>query len=179
MAEYRKQFGVVFQDYTRFHATVEDNVRFGNIDKTPVSEEEIQKALNLTGASIFVQQFEQGMYTMMGRQFEDGKEVSIGQWQKLATARALYNDGHYVILDEASSALDTHAEWELFGALREKIEGRGALLISHRYSTVRQADYIYVMSEGKVLEEGTPDHLMARKGAYYDLFKDEWVTQSI
>lgn len=179
MAEYRKQFGVVFQDFTRFHATVEDNVRFGNIDKTPVREEEIQNALNLTGASIFVQQFEQGMYTMMGRQFEDGKEVSIGQWQKLATARALYNDGHYVILDEASSALDTHAEWELFGALREKIEGRGALLISHRYSTVRQADYIYVLSEGKVLEEGTPDHLMARKGAYYDLFKDEWVTQSI
>jgi len=169
---YRKQFGVVFQDFTRFHATVQDNVRFGDLSTD--AEARIHEMIHRTGASSFVDHFEQGMYTMMGRQFEDGREVSIGQWQKLATSRALYNTGSYVILDEASSALDTHSEWELFGSLRQKIDGRGALLISHRYSTVRQADYIYVLSEGQIIEEGTPHELSLRKGAYYDLFKDEF-----
>jgi ATP-binding cassette subfamily B protein len=174
---YRSQFGVVFQDFTRFHFTVADNVRFGAIHQETFEEKNIQSALHRTGADGFVDHFEQGMYTMMGRQFEDGKEVSIGQWQKLATARALFNEGSYVILDEASSALDTHAEWELFGSIREKINGRGALLISHRFSSIRQADYIYVLSEGKMIEEGTPTELIEQKGAYYELFKDEFVSQ--
>ena len=107
----------------------------------------------------------------MGKVFEDGHEISIGQWQKLATARALYSPSKFLILDEATSALDAVAENELFNSFRQHIGNRAALIISHRHSAVKHADYIYVLSNGRIQQQGTDEELLAMEGDYSKLFR--------
>lgn len=168
-AEYRKQVSVVFQDFGKYNVSAADNIRFGDIDELRLADD-IKKAAVNSGADAFIKSFPDGYNTTMGRIFEDGREVSIGQWQKLAIARAFYSNSRFIILDEATSALDAKAEQELFESFRENIGERGVLIISHRLSAVKHADHIYVMSDGSITQHGTHDELVAVPGEYAKLF---------
>lgn len=169
MAAYRKQISTVFQDFSRYNVSAADNIRFGDIDKEYLEENIINASKN-SGAHTFVEKFPDGYQTMMGRLFDDGHEVSIGQWQKLAIARALYSEARFIILDEATSALDAIAEKELFDSFRKRIGNRAALIISHRHSAVKHADYIYVLSGGTISQHGTDEALLTMDGDYARLF---------
>jgi len=171
-ADFRKSISVVFQDFGKYNLSVADNIRFGDIDAARPFDDIVNAAKN-SGAHDFIDKFPNKYDTIMGRIFEDGREVSIGQWQKLAIARALYSHSKFIILDEATSALDAIAEFEFFKTFRKSIGNRGALIISHRISAVKHADYIYVMSNGKVSEEGTHRDLIKMDGDYATLFNDD------
>lgn len=168
--EYRSQVSPVFQDFSKYNVSAEDNIRFGDISK-PYSEDEIIDASKKSGAHNFVEQFPNQYKTMMGRLFEDGYEVSIGQWQKLAIARALFSSARILIFDEATSALDAVAEKELYDSFRKRISNRSAVIISHRHSAIKHADYIYVLSAGTILQHGTDEELLNMDGDYAKLFK--------
>jgi ATP-binding cassette subfamily B protein len=172
IADLRKNVSVVFQDFGRYNLSVKDNIRFGDIYGTR-PDGDIALAAQKSGADDFVEKFPNKYDTIMGRIFEDGREVSIGQWQKLAIARALYSPSKFIILDEATSALDALAEFEFFKIFRKSIGNRGAVVISHRVSAVKHADYIYVMSNGQVSQEGTHSELIAMNGDYATLFNDD------
>lgn len=172
LSEFRKQISPVFQDFSKYNVSAADNIRFGDIDKN-YNEEEIITAAKKSGAHQFIKDFPDYYQTMMGRLFDDGHEVSIGQWQKLAIARAFYSSARFLILDEATSALDALAEKELFDSLRKLIGQRGALVISHRHSAVKHADYIYVLSGGTIAQHGTDEELLAMEGDYASLFNDK------
>lgn len=169
--DYRKDISVVFQDFCKYNFTAADNIRFGDIHKPVHHMEDVISAAKNSGADDYIKNFDDRYDTMMGKVFQDGKEISIGQWQKLATARALYSSSRFLILDEATSALDAVAEKELFESFREHIGNRAALVISHRHSAVKHADYIYVLSNGTILQEGTDKELLEMEGDYSRLFK--------
>lgn len=168
---YRKQLGIVFQDFNKYSFTAGENIFFGNIHE-PFNLARAKDAAAKSGAASFIESFPNAYDTTMGRTFEDGREVSIGQWQKLALARCFYSDARFLIFDEASSALDAVSEKELFSTFRERIGNRGAVIISHRRSAILHADYIYVLSQGEIIEEGTDEQLMQMNGAYANLFKE-------
>lgn len=171
IVDYRRQISTVFQDFSKYNVSAADNIRFGDIQKN-YCEDRIITASKNAGAHSFIEKFSKGYETMMGRIFEDGHEVSIGQWQKLAIARALYSESRFVILDEATSALDAIAEKELFDSFRRHIGNRAGLIISHRHSAIKHADYIYVLSGGRILQEGTDKQLLEMEGDYANLFNE-------
>lgn len=171
-AAYKQQISVVFQDFCKYSFTASDNIYFGDIH-SPLSKENIIKAAKRSGANLYIEKFPKQYDTVMGRIFEDGHEVSIGQWQKLALARCFYSDARILILDEATSALDAVSEKELFEQFRETIGNRAAVIISHRHSAVKHADYIYVLSQGQILQEGTDEELLKMEGDYARLFKNK------
>lgn len=166
---YRKQIGMVFQDFAKYQVSASDNIRFGNIDKEP-NAADIQTAALKSGADFFIQNFPEKYNNMMGKLFDNGHEVSIGQWQKLANARCLYSDARLLIFDEATSALDAQAEKEFFDDFRKHIGNRAAIIISHRHSAVRNADHIYVLSGGKISQSGSDQDLLNQQGDYANLF---------
>jgi ATP-binding cassette, subfamily B, bacterial len=170
--DYRKQISVVFQDFVKYNMTASENIHFGNI-YSDIDKDFIIDSAKKSGAHSYINEFPDGYDTTMGRIFENGREVSIGQWQKLAIARAFYSKSQFLIFDEATSALDAKSEKELFDDLREHIGSRGILVISHRVSAVKHADYIYVMSEGEISQEGTHKELIASSGDYAKLFKNK------
>jgi ATP-binding cassette subfamily B protein len=165
----RKHFSVIFQDYVHYHLTARENIWLGNIERDP-GDEKIIAAAEQTGLLQAVGRLKKGFDTQLGCLFEDGEELSIGEWQKVALARAFYSNAGLIILDEPTSAMDAKAEHEVFTAFRRLLHGRTAVLISHRFSTVRMADYIYVLDHGSILEHGTHDGLMGRGGRYARLF---------
>ncbi|KQR67433.1 ABC transporter ATP-binding protein [Pedobacter sp. Leaf176] len=172
IAEYQKQICAVFQDFGKYNVTAAENIRFGDIHNNRTHDDIVEAAKN-SGADLFINNFPQQYNTTMGRIFEDGYEVSIGQWQKLAIARAFFSNSRFVILDEATSALDATAEKELFDSFRDRIGNRAALIISHRQSAVKHADYIYVLSNGSIVESGTHQELTDLKRTYYNLFQSD------
>ncbi|WP_218080991.1 ABC transporter ATP-binding protein [Anthocerotibacter panamensis] len=174
LAEYdpravRSLIGVVFQDFVRYHATARDNIGYGRIPELE-DRERIAEAAQRSGAQGLIDGLERGYDTMLGKWFREGQDLSGGQWQKIALARAYMRDAPILVLDEPTSALDARAEHEVFSRFRDLRQGRIALLISHRFSTVITADHIVVLEEGKVLEQGTHRDLLALEGRYAELF---------
>lgn len=165
----RSRISVIFQDYVRYALTALDNVAIGRVSEPP-DEERAWDAVRAAGAGRAIESLPGGFSTPLSRMFAGGRELSGGQWQRVAIARGFYRDAPLVILDEPSAALDPRAEHDLFASLRDQLAGRTVLFISHRFSTVRSADRIYVMDEGKVVEHGSHDELMARAGLYAELF---------
>ncbi|MGV9778963.1 ABC transporter ATP-binding protein [Streptosporangium sp. NPDC003464] len=160
---------VVFQDFVRYKLTAHDNIAFGRVDDQ-LHHSRIRHAAESAGVATLLESLPDGYHTVLGREFTDGTDLSGGQWQKLAIARAFYRDAPFVILDEPTAALDPQAEADLFAHIRHLFAGRTVLLISHRFSSVRSADRIYVLDSGRVIEHGTHTQLMRAQGRYADLF---------
>ncbi|WP_168013150.1 ABC transporter ATP-binding protein [Halomonas salinarum] len=172
LEDYRRKFSVIFQDYGKYADTVRSNIRYGDIrqpEETPL----VEAAGKKSGADPFIRFLHSGYDTPLTRMFDDGQELSIGQWQKVALARAFMHQSEVIILDEPTSALDPGAEFDLFANFRERIDHRAALVISHRLSTVRMADYIYVLDQGVIRESGTHNELMQQQGIYCELFNQQ------
>jgi ATP-binding cassette subfamily B protein len=169
ISEYNKQLSIIFQDFARYHLSVSDNIRLGNID-ADYDEEAIKLASFKSGAQSFIEELPEQYDTFMGRLFDKGSDLSIGQWQKVAIARALFKDSKFIVMDEPTSALDAASEKRFFEEFKDTIGDRGALLISHKISAVKYADYIYVLNAGEIIEKGTHQELIAKKGQYAWLF---------
>jgi ATP-binding cassette subfamily B protein len=168
----RREIGVVFQDYVRYNLTARENIWFGDLAR-PSDDQGIVAAARKSGAHNVLQRFDRGYDTMLGKWFEDGEELSTGEWQKLALARAFLRDAQIVILDEPTSAMDAKTEYEVFHKFRELSRGRTAIIISHRFSTVRMADRIFVVAGGRITESGTHDELLRAAGQYARLFETQ------
>jgi ATP-binding cassette, subfamily B, bacterial len=160
---------IIFQDFIRYALTARDNIALGRHERASDTAG-IVRAAEQAGADQDISALPEGYETLLGPTFIDGTDLSTGQWQRVALARTFFRDAPLVILDEPTAALDAKAEHELFARIRELFAGRSVLLISHRFSTVRVADRIYVLREGSVVESGTHAGLMALEGTYAELF---------
>lgn len=164
LSSYRKNLGVVLQDEFLFEGTIRENIIFGNPN---ASENKIQEAIKAAYVTEFTNRFEKGLETLIG---ERGVKLSGGQRQRLAIARAILADPKILILDEATSNLDTESELMIQKSLEHLMEGRTTIVIAHRLSTIRKADQILVIEEGNIVEEGNHDSLLAKEGRYFDLY---------
>lgn len=169
LKSYRKCVTTVFQDFVCYNVSVADNIHFGDITAEK-READIRVAAIQSGAQQYVGNFPEEYETILGKTFEGGREISIGQWQMLAVARALYSKANLLVMDEATSAMDVTAEATLFQSIRNGAAGKSILIISHRTSAIMQADYIYVMADKRIVESGTHENLMALNGRYAKLF---------
>lgn len=166
---WRRQVSVVSQDFARFDMTIAENIWLGDIEQAQ-SPELLFEAAHKSGLDGVVSQFKEGFDAQLGTHFQNGHELSVGEWQRLALARAWFRNARLLIFDEPNSALDPLAEAEMIRSFRSIIGQRSALLISHRLSSVRLADRIYVMQNGRIIEEGTHAELLGRGGAYAAFF---------
>jgi len=172
LRELREQVGVIFQDYVNYYMTAQENIGVGRVDKIE-QRELVMSAARKSGANAVIEQLPHGYDTMLGRWFKDLKEstqLSGGEWQKIALARAFMRDARILVLDEPTSALDAQAEHEVFTHFRQLTEGKTAVFISHRFSTVRLADRIFVIENGSIRESGSHRELIALHGRYAELF---------
>lgn len=164
------QVGALFQDYGHYHLKVKDAIAIGR-SKDKVSNVRVYRAAKVAEADQFIQQWEKTYDQMLGKQFTDGVEPSIGQWQKLALARVFYRNPRVYIFDEPTSSIDPEAEAKIFDRLAAFPRDRTMILISHRFSTVRQADHIIVLAHGRIHEQGSHLELLQKKGTYARLFR--------
>ena len=170
LAELRTQVGVIFQDYLRYQMTVSQNIAVGNITEKENKDLIIHSAKQSL-ADALVQRLPGKYEQALGKRFNQGVELSGGEWQKIALARAYMKDAQLLILDEPTSALDARAEYEVFQRFSELTKGKTAVLISHRFSTVRMADRILVLDKGELLEAGSHEDLLNKNGRYAELFQ--------
>lgn len=167
--ELRHVIGVIFQDYVTYYMSARENIGVGRIDDIE-NMDLIERAAGKSGASSVITKLPDGYQTMLGRWFKDGLQLSGGEWQKVALARAFMRDAPILILDEPTSSLDAQAEYEIFTKFRLLTEGKTAVFISHRFSTVRLADRIFVIEHGVLQESGSHAELIALNGRYAELF---------
>jgi len=165
----RASVAVIFQDFVKYHLTARENISLGRHERSH-DLDAIHEAARATGAHDFLAGLEGGYDTRLGPQFLGGSDLSIGQWQRLALARAFFRDAPFVILDEPTAALDARAERSLFEGIGRLFSGRSVLLISHRFANVRFADRIYVLHKGRIVEQGTHAELISTAGLYAELF---------
>jgi ATP-binding cassette, subfamily B, bacterial len=168
--ELRKEIGIIFQDFFRYDMAVRDNIAAGRVELIQ-DDAALWEAARRSGVATLVEQMPGGLEQMLGRRFEGGIDLSGGQWQRMALARAYLRDAQVLILDEPTAALDAIAEAEVFANFAELTRERMAILISHRFSTVRLADRIVVLSDGRITEDGSHDQLVASGGRYAQLFE--------
>jgi ATP-binding cassette subfamily B protein len=165
----RRRVAVLFQDFIHYQLTGRENVGLGRpeaVDDLPA----IIAAAERAGAHDYLSRLPDGYETILGKAFWGGYDLSLGQWQRVAMARAFYRDADFLVLDEPTASLDPRSEHRLFDRIRNLAGGRTVLLISHRFSTVRSADRIVVLHQGEVVEEGSHDSLMELGGRYAELF---------
>jgi ATP-binding cassette subfamily B protein len=170
ITDLRRNIGIIFQDYLRYQMSFAQNIAVGNIDELNnrvLIEQSAEKSL----ASLLVKKLPQQYDQALGRRFNNGIELSGGEWQKVALARAYMKDAQLLILDEPTSALDARAEFEVFQRFAELTKGKSAVLISHRFSTVRMADRILVLDKGQLIETGSHEELLKQNGRYAELFQ--------
>ena len=172
VAPWRQQISVIFQDYAKYYLSAQDNIWLGNVQIAP-NDQTVISAAKRSGAHEVITSLPYGYDTMLGKLFEGGEELSIGQWQKVALARAFLRNSQVIVLDEPTSAMDPKAEYEVFKQFKALIRDQAAILITHRLSTVRMADRIYVMEQGKIVESGSHQTLMNRQGLYANLFETQ------
>ena len=166
---YRKFFSVVFQDFMLYNLSAGENIRMGNIvEENP--EDKIRMAAVETGIHETIRSLPNGYDTLIGNLFEESRELSWGEWQKIALARSLFREAPVLVLDEPSSALDADTEYDIFSRFRDIVKGRTSILISHRFTNVSLADRIIVLDKGSVAETGTHDELMKRSGIYFTMY---------
>lgn len=171
VTDWYKKVGTLFQQFTQYHFTVRENITLGDPDKN--DRKEMISAAKKAGADEFIQKLPKKYETMLGREFEDGEELSVGQWQKLAIARSFYEQPQILILDEPTSAIDAEAEYEIFNNLQKQYKDKTLILVSHRFSTVRNAQKIVVIDNGKISEQGTHEELIKKSGKYADMFNKQ------
>ena len=168
-ASLRRQIGVIFQDYGRYQETAYTNIGYGSLDDIG-DKERVREASRKSGAHRVIEDLPDGYQTQLGRWFRDGVNISIGEWQKIALARGFMREAQLLILDEPTSSLDVQSEHEVFERFRDLTADKMAILISHRFTTVRMADNIIVIDDGKIIEHGTHESLMELGGRYSVLF---------
>jgi ATP-binding cassette subfamily B protein len=170
--KYRKLLSVVFQDFMLYNISAGENIRMGDIDEK-MPDDKIVAAAKVTGIDALIKELPEGYDTAIGTLFEDSRELSWGEWQKIALARAIFREAPLLILDEPSSALDAEPEYDIFNRFREIVRGRTSILISHRFTNVNLADRIIVLDKGAVVESGTHEELMKRKGLYHSMYSKQ------
>jgi ATP-binding cassette, subfamily B, bacterial len=167
--KYRKLLSVVFQDFMLYNLEAGENIRLGNLDEEN-PDEKLKSAARASGVHDLINNLPDGYSTSIGNLFDDSRELSWGEWQKLALSRALFRDAPLLILDEPSSSLDADTEYDIFSRFREIVRGRTSILISHRFTNVNLADRIIVLDKGTVTESGTHEELMKKKGMYFSMY---------
>ncbi|MBN1837536.1 MAG: ABC transporter ATP-binding protein [Spirochaetales bacterium] len=170
LEELRRNISVLFQDFGPYQLTARENIWLGDTQAEPASDR-VAACAQAAGAEQFIEGLPNGYETLVGRWFEGGEELSVGQWQKLATARALFRDSQLLVLDEPTSNLDTRSEANLVETVRQRAAHKAVVLISHRVSTVNTADCIYVLDQGRIVESGSPRELLRKGGAYAALYE--------
>lgn len=168
----RREIGVVFQDYAQYQLTARENIWLGDAEEAP-DHDRIVNAARRSGADQVIRDLPRGYDTVLGKWLEQGEELSIGEWQKVALARAFLRDAQILVLDEPTSSLDALSEYQLFDHFKRLSEGRATILISHRLSTVKMADRIYVLDDGRIVESGTHDQLIRVGGRYESMYETQ------
>ena len=168
--ELRMEVGIIFQDFLRYQMTTNENIAVGNINELN-NQDLIIKSAKQSLAHSIIERLPNKYQQVLGRHFSQGVELSGGEWQKVALARAYMRDAQLMILDEPTAALDARSEYEVFQRFSELTENKSAILISHRFSTVRMANRIVVLDKGEISEIGSHEELLEKGGQYAELFQ--------